>query len=463
MRLANPRLSELITAGLGGDGWLTDLDRLTGLEPLADDPAFRERWRAVKRHNKVDLAAYTARTTGVVIDPDALCDVMIKRFHEYKRQLLKVLHVITLYNRIQDGLGAAGVPRTVIFGGKAAPGYRAAKQIMRLINAVADAVNTDPAVSPSPQVVFLPNYNVTLAELIIPAADLSEQISLAGKEASGTGNMKLALNGAVTIGTLDGANIEIRDRVGADNFFLFGLDADAGGGDAAARDYPPRSYYEADPELRVGHRRDRRRAPSPTATGRLRRHRGLAARPGRVPVPGRLPVLCGLPGRRRDRLAGRRPVDADVDPEHRPVRLLLLRPHGSRLLPRHLARRPGTTPLTFQRGAGTLLAPFRQMAWKGLRHMSDETGAFAQRVLADGTACGPVECTCGRVSRSFWPDDVARRPLVRSVLTVGERRRRRSHDHVEFVSLGQQQIDGIMEPGRLPVTRRRDRGCRTCR
>jgi starch phosphorylase len=248
MRLANPRLASLIGAHLG-DGWLTDLDRLAALEPLADDPAARQRWRTVKRLNKQDLATYTARATGVVLDPGALCDVMIKRFHEYKRQLLKVLHVITLYNRIRE-TGAEVVPRSVVFAGKAAPGYHAAKRIMKLVNAVADAVNNDPAVSEYLRVAFLPDYNVTRAELIVPAADLSEQISLAGKEASGTGNMKLALNGAVTIGTLDGANIEIRDRVGPENFFLFGLDAARAAG-ARERGYSPRAVYEADAELRA--------------------------------------------------------------------------------------------------------------------------------------------------------------------------------------------------------------------
>ncbi len=248
MRVANPRLSALISDRLGGGEWLTDLDRLAPLAPAAGDPGLRAQWRAVKRQNKQDLAAYAARATGVVIDPDALCDVMVKRFHEYKRQILKVLHVVTLFNRIRSG--ASVVPRSVVFSGKAAPGYQAVKRIIRLINAIADTVNRDPAVSPYLTVVFLPDYNVTRAELIVPAADLSEQISLAGKEASGTGNMKLALNGAVTIGTLDGANIEIRDRVGTDNFFLFGLDAAQA---AALRqgDYAPRAFYEADPELRA--------------------------------------------------------------------------------------------------------------------------------------------------------------------------------------------------------------------
>jgi starch phosphorylase len=250
LRLANPRLSELISSRLGDEGWLRDLDRLTELEAAADDAEVRERWRAVKRANKVDLANFTARTEGVVLDPDALCDVMIKRFHEYKRQLLKVLHVVTLYQRILDHPNQDFVPRTVVFGGKAAPAYHAAKRIMKLINSVAGVVNNDPVVADRLKVVFLPDYNVTRAELIVPAADLSEQISMAGKEASGTGNMKLALNGALTIGTLDGANIEILDRVGTENFFLFGLDAEEAA-EVRAGEYDPRSYYEKDEELRA--------------------------------------------------------------------------------------------------------------------------------------------------------------------------------------------------------------------
>jgi starch phosphorylase len=248
MRLANPRLSALITSRLGSERWLTDTDRLRELEPLADDPAFRTRWRSIKRANKVDLAARTAELTGIGIAPDALCDVMIKRVHEYKRQLLKVLHVITLYQRILANPTADVVPRSVVFAGKAAPGYTAAKLIIKLVNAVAAVVNTDRTVARRLTVAFLPDYNVSLAELIVPAADLSEQISLAGKEASGTGNIKLALNGALTVGTLDGANIEIREQVGADNFFLFGMTAQ----EAVARradGYDPRAVCAADPEL----------------------------------------------------------------------------------------------------------------------------------------------------------------------------------------------------------------------
>ncbi|WP_436527285.1 glycogen/starch/alpha-glucan phosphorylase [Actinoplanes sp. HUAS TT8] len=240
VKLANPRLSDLITDGLGDDGWLNDLERLAGLERLADDAAFVERWRAVKRANKVDLGAG---------DPDSLTDVMIKRFHEYKRQQLKLLHVITMFHRIRANPTGDWVPRTVLFAGKAAPAYHAAKSIIRLINAVGATIASDPVVAPYLKIVFAENYNVTLAEQIVPAADLSEQISLAGKEASGTGNMKLALNGALTVGTLDGANIEIRARVGEENFFLFGLDAFQAA-EVQNAGYRPREHYDRDTELK---------------------------------------------------------------------------------------------------------------------------------------------------------------------------------------------------------------------
>ena len=248
--LANPRLSGLITARLGDEGWLTDLDRLSELEAAADDAKFRAQWREVKRLNKLDLAAHALAMTGVTIDPDSIFDVMVKRLHEYKRQVLKLLHIVTMYNRIKADPAAVPVPYTVIFGAKAAPNYQEAKRVIKLINSVAAVVNADPDVAGRIKVVFLPNYNVTISELVVPAGDISEQISLAGKEASGTGNMKLALNGAVTVGTLDGANIEIRDLVGADNFFLFGLTAD----EVIAlrqRGYDPRAYYRDDAELRA--------------------------------------------------------------------------------------------------------------------------------------------------------------------------------------------------------------------
>ncbi len=222
--MANPRLSDLITETIGS-GWATDLDRLKELEPWADNREFRARWREIKRKNKADLADLVQERTGVRIMPDALYDIMVKRLHEYKRQLLKALHVVHLYLKIKEEPKADFLPRAVLFGAKAAPGYQMAKAIIHLINCIAETVNADPATVGKLRVAFLPNFNVIQGEIVYPGADLSEQISLAGKEASGTGNMKFSMNGAITIGTLDGANIEIREQVGADNFFLFGLTA----------------------------------------------------------------------------------------------------------------------------------------------------------------------------------------------------------------------------------------------
>ncbi|NDJ60285.1 MAG: glycogen/starch/alpha-glucan phosphorylase [Chloroflexi bacterium] len=248
MRLANPRLADLITSRIG-DGWLTDLEQLRGLESHVQQPDFRQAWREVKHQNKIDLANHIGTTLGIAINPDSIFDIMVKRLHEYKRQLLKTLHIITLYNRIKANPDVDLLPRTFIFGAKAAPGYHAAKMIIKLINAVGAVVNHDPDVRERLKVVFLPNFNVSLGELIYPAANLSEQISMAGKEASGTGNMKFALNGALTVGTLDGANIEIRDRVGAENFFLFGLTADEVFA-TKANGYNPSDYYHSNLELR---------------------------------------------------------------------------------------------------------------------------------------------------------------------------------------------------------------------
>ncbi len=247
IQLANPPLARLIT-DLIGDGWLTNLDDLRGLEPYADDATVRQQWHAVKQQNKQALAAIIAQQ-GVTVDPDSLFVVMAKRLHEYKRQLLKVLHIITLYHRIKDGHAEGLVPQTFIFGAKAAPGYWMAKLIIKLINNVGAVVNNDPGVRDLLKVSFLPNFNVSLAQQMYPAANLSQQISLAGKEASGTGNMKFALNGAITIGTLDGANVEIRDLVGADNFFLFGLTTEQV---YALKDtgYNPTDYYESNPQLK---------------------------------------------------------------------------------------------------------------------------------------------------------------------------------------------------------------------
>ncbi len=243
---ANPLLSELITSHIG-DGWVRDLDELKRLVPLAENPKFRKKFMAVKRANKARLAGLIHRHLGITVDPDSLFDVQIKRIHEYKRQLLNLLHVVTRYNRIRRG--APGLsPRTVIFSGKAAPGYVMAKRIIRLINDVADIINNDPAMHRQLKVVFIPNYDVSTALDIIPAADLSEQISTAGTEASGTGNMKLAMNGALTIGTLDGANIEIQNAVGEENLFIFGLDAAQV--EACRAGYRPRDLYETNAELK---------------------------------------------------------------------------------------------------------------------------------------------------------------------------------------------------------------------
>ena len=247
MLLGNPALSELLTRKIG-DGWVTNPERdLPQLEPFASDPAFQQEWRTIKSENKRQLASVIATRTGVAVDPQSLFDVQVKRIHEYKRQHLNALYLVTLYNRLRAG--GDDVPRTVVFGGKAAPGYRMAKLVIRLVTGIADVVNTDPRISGRLRVVFLPDFNVTVAQRIYPAADLSEQISMAGKEASGTGNMKFAMNGALTIGTLDGANVEIREAVGAENFFLFGATAEKARSIKAAG-YDPRRIYDGDEELR---------------------------------------------------------------------------------------------------------------------------------------------------------------------------------------------------------------------
>lgn len=245
---ANPQLTALIAKAIG-DGFQKDLTKLIKLTPLADDKDFRKAFRAVKKSNKVRLANKIEALTGVKLNTDSLFDVQIKRIHEYKRQLLNLLHVITLYNRIRKGEGKNITPRTVIFGGKAAPGYWMAKQIIRLINDVAAMVNDDPAVGDKLKVVFYPNYEVSAAEILFPGSDLSEQISTAGTEASGTGNMKMALNGALTIGTLDGANVEIMEEVGDDNIFIFGLTTPEVA-QTKANGYNPWDYYYANIELK---------------------------------------------------------------------------------------------------------------------------------------------------------------------------------------------------------------------
>jgi glycogen phosphorylase len=243
--LSNRKLSALITRHIG-DRWLANLqDEFRRLEALAGDPDFQVDWLAVKADNKRTLARLIKERTDIVVDPHSLFDIQVKRLHEYKRQHLNVLYLVTVYNRLRRSPGGALISRTVIFGGKAAPGYRMAK----LINSVARTINQDPFVSQVLKVAFLPDFNVKNGQRVYPAADLSEQISTAGKEASGTGNMKFAMNGAITIGTSDGANVEIRDAMGHENFFLFGLTAEEVER-RKAEDYTPRSIYESNPELR---------------------------------------------------------------------------------------------------------------------------------------------------------------------------------------------------------------------
>jgi glycogen phosphorylase len=243
----NPGLAALISDAIS-DRWTSDLDELRGLARFADDAGFRSQWAALKRVNKTVLADRAGRLCGIDLDPDTMFDCQVKRIHEYKRQLLNALHALALHRRLREG-DEDGVPRTVLFAGKAAPGYTMAKRIIRLIHAIADRVNGDPAMRGRLRVAFLPNYSVSLAEVLFPACELSEQISTAGTEASGTGNMKAALNGALTIGTLDGANVEIREEVGEENIFIFGRTAEEIGALRAAG-YSPRPFIEETPELR---------------------------------------------------------------------------------------------------------------------------------------------------------------------------------------------------------------------
>jgi glycogen phosphorylase len=246
--VSNPPLTQLITERIG-EGWLRDLGQLRKLEPLAEDAKFQQQWRAVKLAAKRDLAALLEQRAGVQVNAESLFDLQAKRLHEYKRQHLNVLHILTLYLRLKRNPRADLPARTFIFGAKAAPGYVMAKLIIKLINSVAGVVNNDPAVRGLLKVAFFPDYNVKNAQHVYPAADLSEQISTAGMEASGTGNMKFSLNGALTIGTLDGANVEIREEVGAGNFFLFGLTAEQVQ-NLKARGYHPRERYEQNAPLR---------------------------------------------------------------------------------------------------------------------------------------------------------------------------------------------------------------------
>lgn len=248
LRQCNRELADLISHRIG-DAWITHLDQLKNIEPYAEDEVFQSTFKAIKLRNKQRLADYIKETMGVTVHPDSIFDIQVKRIHEYKRQLMALMHAITLYNRIKDNPHADVEPRTLLFAGKAAPGYTMAKLHIKLINSVAEVINNDPEVAPNLKVLFLPDYSVSLAEKMIPAANLSEQISTAGMEASGTGNMKFALNGALTIGTLDGANIEIREQVGKENIFIFGHTVDEIE-EVRAKGYNPQEIYESDEELK---------------------------------------------------------------------------------------------------------------------------------------------------------------------------------------------------------------------
>lgn len=248
MVLSNPKLSELITRKIG-DNWIIDLEDLRKLEAYLEDREFCDEWQKIKRSRKIDLAAYIEQKNGIIVNPDSLFHIQAKRIHEYKRQHLNILYIITLYNRIKANPQVEITPQTFIFGGKAAPSYKKAKLIIKLINSVAEVVNNDSDVGDRIKVVFLKDYNVKFAQRVYPAADLSEQISLAGKEASGSSNMKFAMNGALTIGTLDGANIEIREEVGEENFFLFGLNTDQV--NELKQNYDPTEYYNSNQELKA--------------------------------------------------------------------------------------------------------------------------------------------------------------------------------------------------------------------
>ena len=319
---ANPPLAQLVTETIGS-GWITDLKQLRKLEPFADDDAFQERFRAAKQLNKIALAGYISHRLHLVLSPKSLFDVQVKRLHEYKRQLMLVLYTIVRYNRLKRTPAPDLVPRAVIFSAKAAPGYAIAKLIIKLIHQVAETINADPQIGDKLKVVFVPNYRVSLAERIIPAADLSEQISLAGTEASGTGNMKLQLNGALTIGTLDGANVEILEEVGAENIFIFGLKTEEV--EQRRRDYNPWDVYHQDAEDPPGPGHDPQQLLLHGGTWNFRPVGAFAARFRRpLHALGRPPGLYLHPREGRCRLPGPSRLDAQSHPQRGPGRQVQL-------------------------------------------------------------------------------------------------------------------------------------------
>jgi starch phosphorylase len=317
LRMCNPGLSSLIDETLGGNKWTANLELLRGLERVAGDPGFQKRFMAVKRANKESLAKIIKTDCGIEVDPAALFDCQVKRLHEYKRQHLNLLHILTLYRRLLNNPKLDIVPRVFVFGAKAAPGYDLAKDIIHAINAVGQVINNDARIGNKLKVAFLPNYCVTLAEEIMPAADLSEQISTAGKEASGTGNMKFALNGALTIGTLDGANVEMEEEFGSENIFIFGLTVEKVE-DLYKHGYNPWVYYQANEELRAALDWLGSDYFTPNEPHSLLSVRQSMRR------------LCGL--HRQARGGGRRlprhqPLGAHGRPQRRPLRQVLFGPH----------------------------------------------------------------------------------------------------------------------------------------